>query len=759
MKTTNPWQRWNVFFLFFLFQSPGTQAIAVLDDLVTRRRLNDGHSHRDYLRLFRFVILILLVIPQALWAQQGQLETPTPDSFQSGVGLVRGWVCSASRVEIEVVELGFLQAVYGESRGDTQGACGDSNNGFSLQINWNELGEGTHTIRALADGVEIGHAQVVVATLGQTYLQGAQGDFTVSPFPKDGQQVRLQWQESRQSFVLTNGGTPASGGGSPHTEGRLEDPSPASFQSGIGLVRGWVCSANRVDVELDGRLAVQAVYGESRADTRGVCNDDNNGFSLQVNWNDVGDGAHSVRVLADGAEVGSATFTVVTLGLGSFPKGLSGDFVLNNFPQAGKQTGVRWQESQQNFVITGARSLPTDTGVSDAPLSPVNQRILVVAQDGSGQYTTLTDAEATTQPGDTIQVKNGSYREQLRLRHSGTRELPITYIAYPGHRPKLENAGIKIEASWLIIDGFEIVNAENGINLVTASSRGEYNNITIRNNYIHNSGFMGAFIASASDVLVENNTFERNGLGPANCTSELWNGQNYSHCHGIYLSNSSSACVAQVTNVTIRRNRFIGNSGSGIQTYSNCTDSNNHRDDLIENNLFVNNATGMYLWSISGSMIRNNTIVQLDWARPQINALAGLDLNGARDNLIANNVIYAPSMESVAIRTWYPMPNTWTNNAIFVKADARWAWELSYVPFSLADYQQKSKDAAPVVRTIVDDAVDAAGFADLAGDNYRLSAQSPLRNAGTNEYCPSVDGDGNPRPREAKCDIGVFEFQ
>src|SRR5262249_31394886 len=85
------------------------------------------------------------------------------------------------------------------------------------------------------------------------------------------------------------------------------------------------------------------------------CGDSNNGFSIQVNWNDVGDGPHLVRVLADGNEVGQATFTVVTLGLGSFPLGLTGTFTLPNFPKRDFQTTVAWQESQQNFVITGAR--------------------------------------------------------------------------------------------------------------------------------------------------------------------------------------------------------------------------------------------------------------------------------------------------------------------------------------------------------------------------------------------------------------------
>jgi hypothetical protein len=664
-------------------------------------------------------------------------------------------------VDIEVVGRGSLQAVYGELRGDTQDRCGDTDNGFSIQFNWNDLGEGSHTVRALADGTEFGRAQVVVATLGQSFLQGAQGEFTVSPFPQDGKQTSIRWQESLQSFALSNGGTPASGGGNPRTDAKLENPSPGTFQSGIGPIRGWVCNANRVEIELDGRVTVPAVYGQPRSDTQEACGDTNNGFSLQVNWNEVGDGAHTIRVLADGVEVASATFTVVTLGLGSFPTGIEGNFFLDNFPQGSRQTEVRWQESQQNFVITGVRPPPSseDSGVSDAPLYPADQRVLIVAQDGSGQYFTLTDAEAATQPGDTIQVKNGTYRELLRIRRSGTRELPITYMAYPGHKPKLENWGIKIEASWLIIDGFEIASAENGINLITASSRGEYRHITIRNNYIHDNGFQGAFIAGAPHVLVENNTFARNGLGPADCTSELWNGRNYSHCHGIYLTNPASACVARVSNVTIRRNHFIGNSGSGVQVYSNCADSNNHSNDLIENNLFVNNATGMYLWSIGGSVIRNNTIIQLDWAKPQINALVGLDLNGARDNLIANNVIYTPGKHSVAIRTWHPMPNTWTNNAVFVKADSLWSWEQKHVPFSLADYKQKSQDPAPLVGIVVDDTVDVAGFVDLVGGNYRLTAQSPLRNAGTNEHCPSVDGDGNLRPRETNCDIGAFEFQ
>jgi hypothetical protein len=204
-------------------------------------------------------------------APQGQLETPSTGSFQSGVGLIRGWVCSASRVDIEVLGRGTLPAVYGEEREDTRSSCGDSSNGFSLLFNWNELGEGVHTVRALADGEEFGRATVMVATLGQSFFRGAQGEFPVEPFPSVGKTSLVRWLESRQQFVLSNGGTPATGGSSPQADAKLEDPQPGSFQSGVGLIRGWVCSASRVEVEVIGQGTLPAVYGEPRSDTNAAC--------------------------------------------------------------------------------------------------------------------------------------------------------------------------------------------------------------------------------------------------------------------------------------------------------------------------------------------------------------------------------------------------------------------------------------------------------------------------------------------------------
>ena len=306
--------------------------------------------------LFLVVGLCGLWRAQAVYAApQGKLEAPAQGSTRSGVGVIRGWVCTANQVEVEVEGRGKLAAAYGQPRGDTQAACGDSNNGFSLQFNWNDLGEGVHTVRALADGEEFARAAVTVGTLGRTFFLGApQRDFPIANFPTDGQTTLLRWQESRQQFVLSNGGTPPAEGSSPRADAKLEDPGPGSLQSGIGIIRGWVCSASEVEVEVEGRGKLAAAYGQPRADTQAACGDSNNGFSAQVNWNDLGDGNYTVRALADGVEFGRAAFTVVTLGLGSFSMGLEGEFGLEDFPQAGRQTTVEWQESQQNFVVLAA---------------------------------------------------------------------------------------------------------------------------------------------------------------------------------------------------------------------------------------------------------------------------------------------------------------------------------------------------------------------------------------------------------------------
>ena len=284
-------------------------------------------------------------------AAVGYLENPGPDSFQSGIGVLSGWVCAADTVEIELN--GAVQtAAYGTERLDTAAACGDTDNGFGLLFNWNLLGDGEHEVVAFVDGIELDRATVMVTTLGSEFLRDVEGSCTVPDFPSVGETVTVEWQESKQNFVIASGVAPTGENRAGATAvGFLENPSPNSFQSGIGVLSGWVCAADRVEIAIGDSALQVAAYGTERGDTEDTCGDTDNGFGLLFNWNLLGDGEHAVVAYVDDVELGRATVRVTTLGA-EFLRRAAGACVVPDFPTVGETVTLEWQQNQQNFVIT-----------------------------------------------------------------------------------------------------------------------------------------------------------------------------------------------------------------------------------------------------------------------------------------------------------------------------------------------------------------------------------------------------------------------
>ena len=290
----------------------------------------------------------------------GYLENPSPTSFQSGLGVISGWVCEAEGVTVEIEkangEVVELEAAYGTERADTAAICGDTDTGFGLLVNWNLLGNGEHEVVALVDGVPLGRAPVTVTTLGAEFVKGLQGSLLVADFPRAGEQMRVVWQESQQNFVLApveSGAASAPTQVSSAVEGVLENPTPGSFQSGIGVISGWVCAAEAVVIEIDGQ-AIAAAAGTERADTLDRCGDTDTGFGLLVNWAEFGAGAHEVVALVDGVELSRATVTVTVVDATEpYVRGLTQRVDLAGFPTPDETVTLEWQEAQQNFVITG----------------------------------------------------------------------------------------------------------------------------------------------------------------------------------------------------------------------------------------------------------------------------------------------------------------------------------------------------------------------------------------------------------------------
>ncbi len=296
------------------------------------------------------------------------VDTPAADSPQSGLGVLSGWVCAADTVEIELVPASgapvTLVPATGTARADTAPACGPetTDTGFGLLFNWNLLGDGVHTVRVVISAVVFAERAITVTTLGahaeQEYRRGLAATSEIADFPAVGQTTTLRWAEALQNFVIASddGGD---GGGEQLTpeQARLENPAPGSFQSGLGVISGWVCEADTVEIVFepggtDDTLPFEAGSGTDRADTADHCGDTANGFGLLFNWNLLGDGQHTVRASADGEAFAHSTVTVTPLA-GEFARGLRRTHEIADFPTVGQTTTVEWQEGPQNFVITG----------------------------------------------------------------------------------------------------------------------------------------------------------------------------------------------------------------------------------------------------------------------------------------------------------------------------------------------------------------------------------------------------------------------
>jgi len=138
-------------------------------------------------------------------------------------------------------------------------------------------------------------------------------------------------------------------------KGVLENPPPGSTMSGIGLVSGWNCDAQRIELSLDGDTRILVPSGTSRLDTAGACGGKTaTGFGYLVGWALGGPGTHTLVAYGDGVEFARSTFTVMSYG--AFLSGLKRTVRVDHFPFYGQAVMLDWNESSQSFVATQLRN-------------------------------------------------------------------------------------------------------------------------------------------------------------------------------------------------------------------------------------------------------------------------------------------------------------------------------------------------------------------------------------------------------------------
>ena len=134
------------------------------------------------------------------------LDIPGAGSTQSGVGVVSGWSCLGGHLEVEFSEADGTPILtdalpYGAYRPTTEDICGDTDNGFSMPMNWGRLGPGEKTLTLFVNGEARVTRNFSVTTFGQEFVTDAGGTCEITDL-RDGQNATFVWQQANQGLVL-----------------------------------------------------------------------------------------------------------------------------------------------------------------------------------------------------------------------------------------------------------------------------------------------------------------------------------------------------------------------------------------------------------------------------------------------------------------------------------------------------------------------------------------------------------------------------
>ena len=333
-----------------------------------------------------------------------------------------------------------------------------------------------------------------------------------------------------------------------------------------------------------------------------------------------------------------------------------------------------------------------------------------VAQDGSGDFDNIVTAYNHAQPGDTIIVKPGIYKEEsdksgIRLDRDGTAGKPITLRSevkwgavldagnHPGRWRVLTFVG-----SYNIVDGFEIRHAwAMGIILFDKAN----NNQLLNNNIHHNGNVYDNQNKQGQCGILEYDKVH-NTIYRGNVIHHNGRFSQKSHLdHGMYLCGS---------NALITNNIFTHNSAYGIQFagYSGIESSK------VYNNTFAwNGASGIVLWkTIDRVEIKNNIFYKND----------------------KHAIISAgPAGQGTVIDY-----NLWYGNNIS---------DLKLTPSNFFSYELGKNHLVKDPKFVDDE------------NDFHLQRNSPAIGAGIALGEVLTDFDGNPRPKGKPCSIGAYEYQ
>lgn len=434
------------------------------------------------------------------------------------------------------------------------------------------------------------------------------------------------------------------------------------------------------------------------------------------------------------------------------------------------------REMIEPAVIFVDRQLPSDCTSGNYS---IDQR------DCSGSdanaYNTIQKAATVVSPGDTVQVRAGTYLERVTIPTSGTVDAYITFRNYLAERPVIDGQKTLPSGNGLVflqnrayiqIIGFTItdsqyygIQATDGSHHIVVqdcevmySNHGGMvfdggSNITIDNCDVHHNNDLGLSAWHEAITLNGVDTFEvkhsrvyHNKEEGIDAKYGSTNGR--IHDNEVYSNNGPNIYVDAANNLNIFSNRIYNTTGQKPGIMLSVEENPNRYVTFninIYNNLIYDNDSGIGFWIgprakrygfVSDSTIINNTI-------HSNNANGGLWIVNVGQlsyrNIVLRNNIFLDNDTSgqpeVRDSTGGQVQNFTIDHNLFRTGANSHTYGTDYVT------------------------TGDPGFADLTNHDYHLESNSPAVDTGGPTAAPLIDFDGRPRPSGAGYDIGAYEFQ
>ncbi len=391
-------------------------------------------------------------------------------------------------------------------------------------------------------------------------------------------------------------------------------------------------------------------------------------------------------------------------------------------------------------------------------------------------FATLQHAANLTQPGDTVQVLNGTYTvpckgcDVLDIATSGTSAQPISYQAYAGNAPVINFTngwtGVSVQASYISITGFTVAggsasvspayaraNANNLNNYITSANgivvgcSGNtpvtFSHVVIAFNTVHNAPGAGIATCYADYITIMNNVSYQNAFWSpyANSGISIWEMRdtdsyagyknfitnNVSYQNREYIPFYEAGKITDGNGIIVDDNK---NTQSGNQPYGGRT--------LVANNIsYENGGSGIHAYDSAHVDIVYNT-AYLNNQTPSLNEGQIFSNTGTDINILSNILQAKPNF------TYYSSYDN-ASNVVY-------NYNLLYSTTPKAG--EKGLPPGP------NDIVANPLFVSAAGANFALQSGSPAIGTGEAAIAPTTDFAGNPRPTPGGgYDRGALQYQ